>query len=135
MKHLILAVSLCLIFGCGGKAGTSATGKVTFSDGTPLTKGVVVYSSKAGSFQGAIKQDGTYTLAGVPNGEYRVAITGAEEGGNVSLEMKYDAQGNYIQSPPATIVPLIKPKFADLENSELSKKVPGDYNITVEKPE
>ncbi len=135
MKYFILAGALCLMAGCGGSKGTGVTGKVTFADGSPLTKGTVVYSGKTGTFQSAIKPDGTYTLDKVLEGDYRVAITGAQEGGGGPSEMKYDDKGNYIAPPPVTITPLIKSTFEDPEKSGLSKKVPGDYNIKVEKPE
>ncbi len=134
MKHFVLAGALCLLAGCGGPSGTSVTGKVAFGDGSPLTKGVVTYSGKTGTYQGTIQPDGTYTLQGVLNGDYGVAITGAEEGAAPSSEMKYDDQGNYIAPPPAKVTSLIKSTFTNPEQSGITKKVPGDYNITVEKP-
>src|SRR5687768_11030981 len=72
--------------GCGGAAAktVAVTGKVTFSDGSPVAKGGVAFNGTAGkafSATGETKEDGTYQLStfeendGVPAGEYTVVVT------------------------------------------------------------
>ncbi|MDA1230735.1 MAG: hypothetical protein O2856_08175 [Planctomycetota bacterium] len=58
-------------------------------------------------------------------------------GGTKSTEgqMDYDADGNYIEPPEAQPpVQLVKQSMADPETSGLTLKVPGTYEVTVEKP-
>lgn len=73
--------ALCQIVGCGGSAGPKVTGKVTFSDGTPLTQGAVVFGSELYTAEGEIQSDGSYALqsggkAGCPAGSYKVFLAG-----------------------------------------------------------
>lgn len=137
MRCFLFAGLACLIAGCsGGASGTTITGKVTFGDGSPLTKGVVVINGESGSSRGAINPDGTFTLENVVDGEYQVGITGAKEGGEAETDMQYDEQGNYIESKPAAEPKsLIADKYSDPTQSGLTLKVPSDkYEIQVEKP-
>lgn len=135
MKNLVLCSLMLLMLGCGGRGGTAVKGKVTFSDGSPLTKGVVVFVGKPGTFQAAIQSDGSYSLEHVQPGEYSVAITGVYEGDSQPGEMKYDDQGNYIpdDTPPPKL--LIDEKYTNPEMSGIRKTVPGDYAIQIEKRE
>ena len=62
-KIFLIAI-LCLMFcltGCDGK--TKISGTVKFSDGTPITKGSVVFDNGTESYFGTIKNDGTYIPA------------------------------------------------------------------------
>ena len=71
------------------------------------------------------------------SGKYKVCITGAQTGGTKSTEgqMDYDADGNYIEPPPAEPpLYLIKESMSNPETSDLTVKVPGDYAVTVERP-
>lgn len=59
-------------------------GKVTFEeDGSPLTRGVVVFSTDTFQAEGGIKADGTYRLGslkindGLPPGTYKVFLSNA----------------------------------------------------------
>lgn len=124
---------VCALAGCGGSSGQTVQGKVTFADGSPLAKGVVVYVGKTGTYRGAIQADGSYQLKDVAKGDYQVAITGATEGG-ASGEPQYDDKGNYIEPPATKITWLIKETYADADRSGLAKTVPGDYAIQVDKP-
>ena len=133
MKHLILACCLALLAGCGGPGGAAVSGKVTYTDGSPLPKGVVVYTGKGGSYQSAIASDGTYTLENVAEGSYQVVITGAFEGDAQVPEMQYDADGNYIETPAPQRTPLISDRYTNPDESGLSVTVPGNYDLQVEK--
>ena len=132
MRHIALASILCLLAGCsGGEGGQQVTGKVTFSDGTPLKKGVVNFASEKNLYRGGVDAEGTYTLEDVQSGEYKVSITGAHEGGEVpGTDEGHVPEG----AQPTPVTPLIDPKYEDEEQSGLTVKVPGDYNIKVEKP-
>ncbi|HXG12325.1 MAG TPA: hypothetical protein VNK04_21395 [Gemmataceae bacterium] len=83
-----LTAALLLLLGPAG-CGTRyypVRGTVTLDDGTPLTKGLVVFESQGGEGEevfmarGAIQPDGSYQLStnypgdGVPPGKYRVVI-------------------------------------------------------------
>ena len=81
---VLLALVLCIALGCSGKQPLG--GKVTFSDdGSPLTKGAVFFTTATFVAQGDIKPDGTYTVGsldlddGIPPGEYKVYIAGADD--------------------------------------------------------
>jgi len=75
----LLAVALA---GCGGKYPVRGT--VTYDDGTPVTKGLVVVERVGGgpavTARGEIQSDGRYELStdkpgdGVPAGKYRVLL-------------------------------------------------------------
>jgi hypothetical protein len=72
-----------LLSGCGN-GYISFGGKVTFEeDGSPLTQGIVVFTTDTFQAEGAIHSDGTYQLGsvsqkdGLPPGNYKVFVTGA----------------------------------------------------------
>jgi hypothetical protein len=70
--------------GCGGGL-YPVRGKVTYKDGTPLTKGLVVFESSTRTppitARGDIRADGSYELStfkpadGAPAGKYRVLVS------------------------------------------------------------
>ncbi|MDR2170834.1 MAG: hypothetical protein LBP59_11885 [Planctomycetaceae bacterium] len=81
IKIIINVLSLLLILfiaGCGSNVKVS--GKVTFSDGSPLEKGKVVFENDRYSFFGTIQKDGTFRLGrykdgdGIIAGKYQVAV-------------------------------------------------------------
>ncbi|MGL4943019.1 MAG: hypothetical protein ACRC46_07500 [Thermoguttaceae bacterium] len=121
----IFAFTLCLVVallvGCNNKA--SVKGKVTLTDGAPLTKGRVVFSTPKSQAIGIIQKDGTYTMeedgrgTDLPPGEYAVAVNAAE---STETGQIYHAH----------------PKFANPETSGLKFTVPSSsgYDITVEPP-
>jgi len=135
MKHssTLLALFFCvLLVGCS--KGATVKGKVTFSDGTPLTIGEVFFQSDTCAVSGRIQPDGSYKLSGatekdgIPPGHYGVKIVGAYDSSN---------------TPPGTMpqkakqpIPLINAKFEKTETSGLTCDVKGTmtYDITVEKP-
>jgi len=113
----LLSILFFCVLGCGnGQVGLS--GKVTFSDDdTPLTVGMVNFSTSTFLAKGPIQADGTYTLGsisekdGLPPGQYRVYITGAskavvpEKGGM------------------PTMVPIIDQKFTTAKGSGIEVDV------------
>ena len=138
-KIVSLCSIVCLLaaIGCSGDAGQTIEGKVTFSDGSPLGLGALVLSNGKNSYSGAINSDGTYKIDKVISGDYNVGISGAVIGGTKSTEfqMDYDADGNFVEHPEAQpAVPLIKESMSNPETSNLTLKVPGKYDLTVEKP-
>ena|SRR5215218_8772694 len=80
------AAAACLLFGLAGCGPHMhpVRGTVTLEDGTPLTRGLVIFERVAGgpplTARGDIQADGRYDLSteapgdGVPAGRYRVSI-------------------------------------------------------------
>ena len=104
--------SLACTLGCGGE-GFNVSGKVTFSDGKPLTQGQVTLTSGRFTGSGEIISEGTYTIsARVPAGTYKVAVQASD-------------------------TPLIDSKYSDPETSGLVCEVKGPtmFNIEVKLPE
>ena len=73
MRNFILLAGLCFVVGCG-PGGNTVTGKVTLSDGGAAPRGTVILMSEAGTFQGAIGADGTYTIEAVAAGHQVSAV-------------------------------------------------------------
>lgn len=86
IERLAPCMALALAFsltGCGNRL-YPVQGKVTLDDGTPLTKGLVVFEGGGGekpvSARGEIQPDGSFQLStnrpgdGVPPGSYRALI-------------------------------------------------------------
>lgn len=122
---------LLLTFGCSGnKVGLS--GKVTFSDDdSPLTVGTVYFTTDTYEARGNIGEDGTYHVSsvkdkdGIPPGEYKVYIQGAEK--NVG-----STPGGYEQMEP-----LIDKKYTSKGTSGLTvtiDKSTKTYDIKVDRP-
>ena len=74
-------VAVFFIAGCGNNH--QLTGTVTFTDGNPVPRGMVLFTAEGDAFQarGQIRPDGTYIVGaltdrdGLPPGEYRVHVT------------------------------------------------------------
>jgi hypothetical protein len=82
---ITLFFSLFLIIGCGN-GQISLRGKVTFSDdGSPVTKGTVLFVQGEFQASGDIQPDGSYVVGsytskdGLPPGRYEVSVIGATE--------------------------------------------------------
>jgi len=122
----LFLVVCCL--GCGGGKGFSVSGKVTFSDGTPVPSGQVTFSSSNVTAGGGILPDGTYTVStSVPAGTYKVTVMALENtmsDPNVSVEDAKPAKS------------LVDPKYNNPETSGLVCEVKGktSFPITVEAP-
>lgn len=87
-RCLLIAALLCLVSATGcGVSHYPVYGTVTLEDGTPLTRGLVVFETEPAEGQtvfmarGEVKSDGSYRLStskpgdGVPAGKYRVLIS------------------------------------------------------------
>lgn len=135
----LVAGVLCLmtvlfLSGCGGGGEDTSLieGKVLYSTGEPLEKGVVVLTGEKGSFRAKIEEAGAYKIEDVPAGDYQVTITGTDAGSDDGDGMNYDADGNYIEKKEGPAPkPLIDAKYTDLEKSGLSLTVPGTYDLEV----
>jgi hypothetical protein len=116
-------------------------GKVTFPDGTPLTRGDVQFMTPTIVASGTIQPDGTYIIGskknndGLPKGTYTVTVRAHEEiGSDVKIpdtvsDARVDAGKRPVQVPS-----LIDLKYSSPESSGLSCNVQGAtvFNITVE---
>jgi hypothetical protein len=118
MKHLIYLIFLCAFVGCS--QGTVITGTVRFDDGTPVTRGSVVFNSGTKSLRGPISPDGTYTSGGVkekqgiPDGVYTVWLAGTEE------SVPSDASGGLSAS---IMTQVVAPEFRSASKSPLKFEV------------
>ena len=77
---LLLLLAGLSLAGCGDHCRLS--GKVTFSDGKPVTSGMVIFSTASFQAKGEIQSDGSYIAGsekvrnGIPAGTYQVSVTG-----------------------------------------------------------
>ena len=118
-----------LVTGCGERM-TSVSGKVTFSDGSPVTRGCVSFDSGTYSASGDIKPDGSYVLGalkaggGVRPGDYAIAV-------QKNWDDPTDEAGNSIDTFE------VDPKFTSGETSGMRCVVEAGKNkvfdIVVEK--
>ena len=122
----------------------SLRGTVTYEDGTPLDRGIVYFASGNILARGAIQRDGTYVVGtdgqkdGLPRGEYKVYILGAEEliqgtGGQGAL----DSMGVPILVAPS-FRQLVPRKYMTTEHTPLTCTIPAEknkYDIVLEKPD
>lgn len=145
-----MVAAALVMAGCGGggaKDTYKVTGKVTFSDGSPLTQGIVVFANPDGVAMGKIQSDGSYSLGsygssdGAPAAEYVVYVSGpifgppegvesaerAKKGAEMYMEVSKDSYGEA----------LVHRKFSDPNTSKLKCSVSAatTFDITVEKPE
>jgi len=133
---LFVIVALVAAAGCSGRA--QVTGKVTFTDGTPLTCGVVNFANDTTICKGEIdKTDGTFKMRtfkpgdGVPPGTYKVYITETMKFGDTGNEVK---TGDVGFSTIGIATDLVDPKYGNPDESGLSVTVKGSmkYDITLE---
>jgi hypothetical protein len=142
MKYLlplfVIYCSLCVVFaGCNRKVGVY--GKVTFSDGQPLTKGSVIFQNEQIMVEGRIQKDGTYQMGmladgdGCQPGNYQVYISSAV---TVELAPKREKATDPIIDDKVTL--LIDMKMTQPDTSGLTcvveKGMKLPFNITVEPP-
>jgi hypothetical protein len=127
---VVLLLLLGTAVGCGGGLHP-VRGKVTYDDGTPLTKGLVVFESMGGkpavTARGDVQTDGSYQLStnkpgdGVPAGKYRVLVS-AQEYGDIDGPAR----------PPA-----FDRRYMDFSTSGLEFEVkagPNEFPIRVTRP-
>ena len=146
-KYLTLFASLFVIALLSGCGDPKVKGKVTFSDGSPLTKGQVMFQKEGFIGSGDIKKDGSYSAGkqkdgdGLPPGTYQVFISGASTYDQAELK---DAQKQDVVIGAGQLGKIPKPfdlihsKFTSPKTSGLSVEVKGGsvkYDITVEPPQ
>ena len=128
LTSLFLMALILTAVGCGDKV--PMRGKVTFSDdGSPLTVGMVTFSSGSILARGHLKPDGTYVIGtdtekdGLPKGTYIVSIEYAVE----------NIMGPSVGGLPPTAIqrPLIMPVTKEVVVDGKTKV----YNIEVERVE
>ena len=131
--------------GCG--QNHSLKGKVTYKDGTPITVGMVNFESATSLSRGTIQPDGSYTVGtlkdtdGIPQGTYKVYITGAEvpkEAGSSQRNQKVvlDSMGQPIPTMTGSRQ-LVDRKYMTASTSPITCEVPAEKNsfdIIVEPP-
>lgn len=120
-----LVVVFCLS-GCDKHGFVQSGGKITFEDGSPVTKGSIAFSTANFQADGTIQSDGTYILSslkkgdGLPPGHYKVTVNSFET--NDKEQMVY----------------LVDPKFSDPAQSGLSAEVTkggkNQFDFKVTKP-
>lgn len=132
MRFLLFTIHcslLTLLIGCSDNVNVS--GKVVFSDGTPVSKGKAVFENEKYLYSGQIQSDGSFTLGvlkdgeGIPPGKYRVGIADA-------VQLDFAQQG---QPPKMTY--LVADKFRLPKSSGLEYDITGKttgIEIVVEKP-
>lgn len=115
---VLLLLVVTSVIGCG--SNVTLRGKVTYSDdNSPLEVGTVCFESANHVARGPLKSDGTYTVGstsakdGLPPGEYKVYITGAD---------RYEKSGPKI-APVSVPISLIDSKFTSPSRSDLTVKV------------
>jgi hypothetical protein len=111
--------SLTLIIGCG--TNIPAGGKVSYEDGKPLEKGLVLLSDGKSMYRGDLQANGTFKIGGLKDGEglpagtYNVSIGGANEYEYTSdITPKIDYKQSVLR---------IDPKYETPQTSALSIKV------------
>ena len=128
---MFFLVLIC-VSGCG-KQGEIISGKVSFTDGTPLETGSVYFESDKNSFFGPILAGGAYTVSKgngrLLPGRYKVRL------GGTSLTEEV-MRGEEVIDFKRT--ELVKKKYCSAETSGLEFNVkpdaPRTYDIVVERP-
>lgn len=138
-KHLLLLflASLVLFVGCSRKVQLG--GKVTFADnGEPLTVGAIGFTDGQFIARSEIDKEGLFQLSwlgekdGIPKGEYKIFITGANRYEEGTVDEDKDGKLDLIAFR------LIHPKYEKWQTSGLSIKVDGStksFDIQVERPD
>lgn len=127
----VFALLFCLaLSGCGNRI--QLQGKVTFSDdGSPLTRGMVLFDDGQLVARGPIGADGSYAVGverendGIPPGTYRVSIVDAAE--------EIPSGSDYV---PPSYKKLIDDKYFLADTSELSVTVDAStkrFDIVVDR--
>jgi len=135
LLSLLAVVALVAVAGCSGRA--QVTGKVAFSDGTPLDCGVVNFANDTTICKGEINKKGEYTMRtfkpgdGVPKGSYKVYITETLKfGESAGTMMTGDVETQLL----GTTTNILDPKYSNPDESGLTITVQGSqkYDITLE---
>ena len=139
-KLLYTLFVILLLSGCSGNAKLG--GKVSFSDGEPLTSGMIIFSNAERLARAFIKPDGTYDVGslfdkdGLPSGKYKVYITGAVQVAGKRKVTLSGEGGATMEGEEDILESLIAKEYTHRDTTPLEIEVPGGrvYNITVERP-
>jgi hypothetical protein len=121
MKQLFL-LAILLVFVVGCDSGTKVTGKVTFEDGLPLQKGVIVFDNGIHSYMGMIQSNGSYAVGQtkdsqkIPTNKYKVWFSGTSR-----REALYDKNGKPTERN--ITFPLLLPEFSSYDHTILEADV------------
>lgn len=137
------AAFFLVVAGCGDKHKVG--GRVVFSDGEPVTSGIVYFTSPTFMGRANINPDGSYDVSsikpkdGLPEGKYKVYVLGAfatDDGLDGEIveadENDPDSAERIVEKPP---VPLVHPKYCSADAMPLEFSVPGSdsFEIVVER--
>ena len=128
MKNIIYVLLIILLVNGCNDSKQKLTGKVTFSDGEPLTVGTVVFSTPTTLSRATIKPDGTFTVGtfkdkdGIPPGTYKVSIIDA---------YRTDPTDTSGQS----VIPVVAKEFTSEATTPFTITIPGTktFDIVVER--
>ena len=135
-RYFAALILLCGVLGCG--PNVKFGGRVTYSDdGSPLTTGMVCFESDSFLARGGLNQDGCYDLGslnlkdGIPKGEYRVYISGADAVEEVEMR-QVPGQADHVTSANMSgtmggriFTPLIDPKYREGRTSGITVMIDG----------
>jgi len=109
---LLVAIGALVMCGCGGDStGYPVKGTVKFADGSPLTKGVIVFDNGQTSAMGELKPDGTFELTnGAEPGTHTIFFSGEATGGDYGK-------------------PLVATKYISPAQSDLRVEVRAEPNV------
>ena len=139
-KMFVIVIPILLLAFCGCGKNSQLKGKVTFTDGQPAPRGMVIFSTSTPPFQarGEIKPDGTYTVSsvgkndGLPKGEYSVSVTGVVKFGTdakaPTVSTGSMTPGSNTRVAMAAPVTLCDDKYSLPETSGLKCTVPAPGN-------
>jgi len=123
------ALAVVAVPGCGPSNGTvKVTGVAKLTNGTPLPGGRVILTGGATGANGAIKDDGSFTLGtftvndGVKPGSYTVVIMGAAQPDTRSYDDRIKGVG---KEPPS----LIAKKYNAAATSDLKVEIVNGANV------
>ena len=135
-RYFAALILLSGILGCG--PNVKFGGRVTYSDDdSPLTTGMVCFESNTFLARGPLDKDGCYDLGslalndGIPKGEYRVYVSGADSVEQVEMK-QVPGQADYVTSTGMSgtmagqiFTPLIDPKFTQGKTSGITVTIDG----------
>ena len=127
MKIQLIAVLISVIFLAGCGKNIHFSGKVEFTDGTPVESGTIYFEKADFVARGTIAPNGRYVLGsigpkdGIPPGKYKVYIRGV-----VDKDAKTKNPLGMISS-----VSLIDNKYSNPETSGLSVEIPAERTLDI----
>jgi hypothetical protein len=130
-KIISIYFSLQILLFVGCSQNVKVSGKVTFPDGEPVKFGSVVFETPKNCYSARLNQDGFYSIgdtkdgAGIPEGEYKIWLSGTDE------IIETNKENNNVE----TTKPRVNSKFTKPETSNLKfevkrgKKLKFDFNV------